>query len=113
VSRNEPVTDAALIFRLPTLGETVVVNTRQVVTAEATYTPERADAPATLTLTVRLRPHGSPLVRDPDAGVTTWPGEAVTTAVTALDVQEAETLREAWLSLPTLVAPSDSGEAAA
>jgi hypothetical protein len=103
----------AVVFRLPVTDETVTVNPGQVVAAEVTHTPERTGEPASLTLTLRLRPHGGPLVHAPAAGVTTWPGEAVATAVTALDVQEAETLRAAWVSLPTLVAPSDSGEAAA
>src|SRR2546430_587457 len=38
-SRNERVTDAAVVFRLPARGETVIVNPGQVVASEATYTP--------------------------------------------------------------------------
>ncbi|WP_189707028.1 hypothetical protein, partial [Streptomyces anandii] len=73
------VTAVALVFRLPATGETVVVNPGQVRDAAATYQPERADAPATLTLTVQLRPHGSPLVHGQVASFTTWPGDAVAT----------------------------------
>ncbi|MCH5677918.1 hypothetical protein [Streptomyces gilvus] len=95
-----PVTHAAVVFHLPATGETVTVNPGQVVAAEAAYAPERADAPAELTLTVRLRPHGSPLVHGEAATFTTWPGDAVATGVTALDVQEAAALLDAWRSLP-------------
>ncbi|MGV9243591.1 hypothetical protein [Streptomyces sp. NPDC003710] len=104
------VESSAVVFHVPATGETVTVNPGQVTAATATYAPERAGGPASLTLTLELRPHGSPLVHHLAAGVTTWPGDAVVT-VTALDVQEAETLRAAWLSLPALVATTDDGKA--